>query len=90
MKLTWFLIVPACVFLGWYVAATLLIYDSLRRRGERVSLIWLRAAAPWYASRYRQITRKETGKTGPLFYHWIISINAMAVLVLLAVITHYL
>ena len=30
---------------------------------------------PAYASRYKKITLKETGKVGSLFYHWLIAIN---------------
>ena len=59
----------------WHVTATLMIYDALRKRGLKVSFIFLRLLAPKYASQYSEITRKETGTTGPLFYHWIVSIN---------------
>jgi hypothetical protein len=71
----------------WHVATTMMIYGTLQKRGLKVSLILLRMMAPKYVSDYRQITRKETGKTGPLFNHWIISINtalAAAILLILA------
>ena len=73
----------------WHVVTTILIYNDLRQRNQPVSFILLRLMSPWYASRYREITRTETGKTGPLFYQWLISINTALVCVLLAVIFRY-
>jgi hypothetical protein len=35
--------------------------------------------------RYREITRSETGKVGPLFYSYVILINAALELVMIAV-----
>ena len=75
-----------CIF--WFVIATMLIYENLRRRGERVSFIWLRALAPWYASKYRSLTRQESGRTGGLFYQWVISINLALVLTMIAIVIH--
>ena len=72
----------------WYIVASILIYENLRRRGEKVSFLWLRAMAPIYASRYRKLTKQETGRTGMLFYHWVVSVNLALVLTLLAVAVH--
>jgi hypothetical protein len=69
----------------WHVMATMMIYETLRRRSLKVSFILLRWLAPKYASQYREITRKETGRTGPLFYHWIVSINTALVAAILLV-----
>ena len=70
----------------WHVTATMMIYEALRKRGRKLSFILLRLMAPRYASDYKEITRKETGRAGPLFYHWILSINTVlagAILLLL-------
>jgi hypothetical protein len=56
-----------------------------RTTGLKVSFVLLRLLAPKYASQYRQITREETGKTGPLFYHWIVSINETSVAAILLI-----
>ena len=72
----------------WYVVATIRIFDDLRRRGEKVNFILIRLLAPWYASRYRELTRKETGRTGGLFYQWVVSINLTAVLIAAAILIH--
>lgn len=69
----------------WHVTATMMIYEALRKRSLKVSFILLRLLAPKYASQYREITRKETGKTGPLFYHWIVSINTALVAAILLI-----
>jgi len=73
----------ACVI--WNVATSIVIYENLRRRGIRVSFLWLRLMAPFYAHRYRKITREEIGRTGPLYYHWIVSINSALVLGVVAI-----
>lgn len=74
----------------WYVVTTMLIYENLRQRGEKVNFILLRMLAPWYASKYKTITKAESGQVGTLFYHWVISINLTMVFVLTAVLTHWL
>jgi hypothetical protein len=79
------LAIPAGVGVIWNVVTSLLIFSSLQRRGIPVSFIWLRALAPKYANQYRVITRRESGKTGPLFYHWIISINLALVFAVAAI-----
>jgi len=58
-----------------FVASTIMIADYLKRAGEKVSFLWLRVLMIKYAGRYKEITRERTGKTGPLFYIWIVSIN---------------
>jgi hypothetical protein len=40
-----------------------------------------------YANKYREITKKETGKVSSLFYHWVISINVVLVFAAAAIIS---
>ncbi len=63
------------VAVAWHVTATIMIYEALRKRGRKVSFILLRLMAPKYAYDYKEVIRQETGKTGSIFYHWIVSIN---------------
>ena len=89
MSLTTILIAIGLLAVMWYVTTTILIYDALRKRNIKVSFLFLRILIPKYASQYKEITLKETGKVGPLFYHWIISINialVSAILILLVII----
>ncbi len=87
MSYTTFALVIMAVAVSWHVATTMMIYETLLKRGLHVSLIFLRMMAPKYVSEYKEITRKETGKTGPLFYHWVVSINtALAAAILLVLV----
>ena len=70
-----FIVGVAALAAVWSVVASVLVYNNLRQRGQKVSFFWLRVLAPWYVYQYKKITTAETGKVGPLFYHWIISIN---------------
>jgi hypothetical protein len=63
----------------WNTVTSMLIYADLHHRGMKVSFVLLRLMIPFYAHQYRKITTRETGKPGPLFYHWIISINTALV-----------
>ncbi len=71
---------------AWYVVTTIRIYEALRKRNVSVSFLFLRILILDYVAQYKQITLQETGRVGPLFYHWLISINVAlvsAILVLL-------
>jgi len=70
----------------WFTVVSVMVYESLRRRGVPVSFLFLRMMIPKYAHQYKEITKAETGSVGPLFYHWIISINLALVFAILAVI----
>ena len=73
----------ACGACGlWYVVTSIRIYEDLRRRNIPVSFLWLRVMIPKYAHQYKVITRRESGKVGPLFTHWIVSINLALILAL--------
>lgn len=80
------------LFLGIGVMALLsnvifwiLIMSALDRRGYKTNIVLSRLHFFKYMSAYREATRKETGKTGLLFYLWLGSIWVMAVALLLAV-----
>ena len=81
------ILVVLCVLCGiWNVVVSLMIYDSLKKRGIPVSFLWLRMMVPKYAFQYKEITKAENGSVGPLFYHWIVSINLALAFVIIAVI----
>ena len=86
MSITGVLSVFAFICVVWFVVASLLIYDNLRRRGQPVNFLLLRLLLFSYVGRYKKITRTENGRVGPLFYHWIISINTALLLVVAAII----
>ena len=64
----------------WAVAAAVLIARDLEKRGVPVRFLWLRLMILKYIHQYRTMTREETGRTGPLFYHYVVPLNAALVL----------
>lgn len=58
-----------------YIVSTIMMCSYLKDRGEKVSFLWLRLFIFSYVNKYKESTKKETGKIGYLFYLWIISIN---------------
>ena len=80
MSLTIFLAVLAFIAVIWYVVSGIMIFTELQKRGEKVYFIFLNFMLPFYAHRYKKLTLEETGRTGILFYHWIIAINTALVL----------
>ena len=61
--------------LAWSIVSSLVITDALQRRGVKINWIFLRIMIIKYIGQYRDITRKETGRTGPWFYSYIIAMN---------------
>lgn len=70
----------------WAVAASILIANDIKKRGLPVSYIWLRVMIIKYLHQYSKITKQETGRVGPLFYHYVIPINIALVLAILTLI----
>lgn len=87
MNITTIFVGISVIAVAWYVTTTILIYDVLRRRNVGVSFLFLRVLILKYVSQYKEITLKERGKVGPLFYHWIISINIALVSAILILLT---
>jgi hypothetical protein len=66
-----------------YVMASILIVTELQKRGIKINFIFLKMYIIKYAHQYKEITKKETGRVGPLFYLWIISVNVALVFAVL-------
>jgi hypothetical protein len=64
----------------WGVVAALLIARDLEKRGQAVSFFWLRLLIIKYLGQYAKITQEETGRVGPLFYHYVVPLNVALVL----------
>ena len=73
-------LVVAWVCVVWAVVAALLIAADRRRRGAKVSYVWLRLFILRYLFDYRRMTRQETGRTGLLFYHYVVPLNVALLL----------
>jgi len=86
MDLVNLIIVFGVIAAIWHVISTIMIYDNLRKRGQKVSFLFLKFMAPIYAQQYKKIILKETDHVGNLFYNWIISINTALVAFIVLVI----
>jgi hypothetical protein len=87
MSLTIFFAVIAGIALIWYVVSSIMIYNELKRRNVKVNFIFIRFMIIPYANKSKEITKKETGKFGSLFYHWVISIITTLVFTVAAIIS---
>lgn len=59
----------------WHIVSSILIFGELRKKEIPVNFFLIRLFMIKYATQSKEITTKETGKVGVLFYHLIISIN---------------
>ena len=55
----------AFVSIAWSIVSSLVITDALLKRGVKINWIFLRIMIIKYIGQYREVTRKETGRTGP-------------------------
>jgi hypothetical protein len=69
-----------------FTVASILIVAALDRRGVKTNFLLIRFLIPKYAHQYKTITKKETGKTGALFYWWVLSINMALIVLIVALI----
>lgn len=80
------LILLILVAATWHVVASMMIVHNLRTRGLPVNFLLIRQLMPKYVSQYSEITTKETGHCGPLFYHAVVSILVALVAAIVMVI----
>jgi hypothetical protein len=57
------------------IVITMSIVSELKKRNFKINFFFLRLYIPKYVYQYKNMTIKETGKAGNLFYFWITSIN---------------
>ena len=69
----------AFIAIAIYIITSMRIVSELQQRGIKISFFWLRLYIIKYANQYKEITKNETGRIGPLFYWWIISVNTALV-----------
>ncbi|MGD8330392.1 MAG: hypothetical protein PVJ49_13245 [Acidobacteriota bacterium] len=65
---------------AWAATAAMLIVRDRVRHGAPVDVLWLRLAILRHVAEYRDETTAERGHPGPLFYHYIVPLNAALVL----------
>ena len=77
---TLMLIALACIV--WSVTSLMLIMGKVSRSGKKVRFFLISLLFYRYISIYEDMTRKESGKTGPLVYHFVIPLWIALVLVI--------
>jgi hypothetical protein len=63
-----------------FVVLAMMMTYEISKQGVKINFLMLRLYIIKYMHQYKQLTKAETGKVGPLFYPAIISINAALVL----------
>jgi len=74
----------ALLSLIWGVVSSLRITAWLSRRGVKINYVFIRLMIIKYVHQYREMSCAEFGQVGPLFYHFIIAMNAALVCVVIA------
>lgn len=90
MNTTNILAIIAGIAVVWYIVSGILMFNELKRRGEKVYFIFLNFMLPFYANKYKKITIKETGNVGNLFYHWLVAINIAFLFAIAAIVSNSL
>jgi hypothetical protein len=86
-KMTILLFSVAIMAVVWFLVTGLAICDWLAKRSYKVNIVFLRLFLPVYVNQYKKLTTAENGRAGPLYYHWIVSINTALVFVAAAIIS---
>jgi len=77
------LISLAIFFLVIWVISSMTIVSYLSNRGVKINYFLLRLMIIPYADQYRKMTKFNNGKTGKLYYVWLLSVNlALACIIL--------
>lgn len=72
----------ALLCIVWSVTALMLMSGKVSRSGTRVRFYLITLLFFRYISVYEDLTRKETGKTGPLVYHFAVPLWIALILVI--------
>ncbi|HUU36925.1 MAG TPA: hypothetical protein VMW46_01825 [Candidatus Desulfaltia sp.] len=80
------LLILALVCVGLFVIFSMMIVHELSKRGIKINFILLRLYLLKHIQQYKQLTLKETGKIGPLYYPCIVSIILALVLAIVGLI----
>ena len=80
------LLILAFASVGLFVVFSIMIVRDLSKRGVKISFILLRLYLIKYIHQYKQLTLKETGKIGPLYYPCIASVNLALVLAIVGLV----
>jgi uncharacterized oligopeptide transporter (OPT) family protein len=69
------LLILAILSALWGVVSSLVIASFLSRHGVKINYLFLKVLMLKYIHQYRKITIQESGRPGPWFYSFVISMN---------------
>jgi hypothetical protein len=75
-----------CAAIG--VALMMAMVSALHSRGHKINWPLLRLYVPWYVGQYREVTIGESGRPGPLFNPFVVSMNSALVLAAIGLFLH--
>ncbi len=76
------ILIAIVVFGVTFVVLAMMMAHEVSKRGVKINFLWLRLYIFKYMHQYKVLTKKETGRVGPLFYPSIVSINLALLLAL--------
>ncbi|MCK9997183.1 MAG: hypothetical protein KAH56_12990 [Candidatus Krumholzibacteria bacterium] len=65
------------------IACFIAMVSFIQQRGVKINWFLIKLYMPRYVGKYREITIRETGRPGVLFYEFVISMNLALVMVIL-------
>ena len=77
------LMILALACIVWSITALMLISGKVSKSGTRVHFFLITLLFFRYISVYEDLTKKETGKTGSLVYHFVIPLWISLILVII-------
>ena len=72
-------LIAVSVGIAYFIA----IVSFIQQRGVKINWFLIKLYMPRYVAKYREITIRETGRPGPLFYRFVISMNITLVMAIL-------
>ena len=82
-------LVLALISIVFGVVFMIMITSNLSKRGIKINYILLRLYIIKYVHQYRNITKEESGKPGPLFYPFVTSMCLALFFAVIGVVLKY-
>ena len=68
------------------IVSSIVITSLLSKRGIKINYPFIKVLIIKYVHQYRKITQQETGKPGPWFYSYVISMNLALVFAIIGIV----
>lgn len=65
----------ALVFVGLFVILSIMIVHEVSKRGIKINYFLIKLYIIKYVNQYKKLTLEESGRVGPLYYPFIISVS---------------